>query len=269
MDELTRKNDHDCNATIKQDPGLSLEEYRHNLAKEAVINFIIQKASSIHRDFSKIHGIGVWALSSDLNDEVQYHIDYAELVRYEHNVIYPPLYAGTIQCTKVNFESGSTMVGGDFCVHTGGLDHYAKHGYKGKKCSDLWIKDLESIPSIQDTLHFGKQSWVQIPYRYNQGILHDGDFPHVSTKIKSLSNGIKRVILGLNLFGFDCGPLVMTAPEHSSAFNRKVKLYRALSKKIDLEVVKQNRALMKLLILAKREKVKHMTNEEKAELALI
>ena len=71
----------------------------------------------------------VWCLSSTLSNEVEYHIDYAELYRYETNIVQPPLYAGTLHLSP--FTSAADMVGGDFCVNTQGLSNYIKLGYKG------------------------------------------------------------------------------------------------------------------------------------------
>jgi hypothetical protein len=63
---------------------------------------------------------------------VQYHIDYAELYRYETNVIYPPLYAGTCQVSPVHGDED--MVGGDFQANVRGIEHYRQFGYKGTSC---------------------------------------------------------------------------------------------------------------------------------------
>ncbi len=75
-------------------------------------------------------GTAVWCLCSDETDSVQYHIDYAELYRYETNIIYPPLYAGTCQVSPI---SGSEdMEGGDFQANVTGVEHYRRFGYKGR-----------------------------------------------------------------------------------------------------------------------------------------
>ena len=76
-------------------------------------------------------GTAVWCLCSDETDSVQYHIDYAELYRYETNVIYPPLYAGTCQVSP--FNGDDDMVGGDFQANIRGIEHYREFGYKGTK----------------------------------------------------------------------------------------------------------------------------------------
>ena len=83
----------------------------------------------IANDLHKIAGTAIWCLSSGVTNNVEYHVDYAELYRYETNVIYPPLYAAT--CHLSPFQEGD-MVGGDFQVNLGGLDHYMRFGYKGR-----------------------------------------------------------------------------------------------------------------------------------------
>jgi hypothetical protein len=235
---------------------------------------------------------------------VSYHIDYAELLRYEYNVTVPPLWAGTIQCSPlINAKSATIessdcirskevketyeiMQGGEFGVNLGGLDHYAKHGYKGKSSGDIfggWKRPNNNdtdMYSCSNVLHVNDHDrWVTIPYSFNRGIIHTGDLPHLSAPIDSISatstnNIVTRVIVGFNIFGHDIGPHVSKAPEHSMQFRRKVKLYRsainACSKEsnslgatcktrsggMDVSRIRQNKGLTKLLVLAKREKVK-------------
>jgi hypothetical protein len=67
-------------------------------------------------------------LASGLTNEVEYHIDYAELYRYETNIIQPPLFAGTFHVSP--FHNSEDIVGGDFMVNIKGLEHYKKFGYK-------------------------------------------------------------------------------------------------------------------------------------------
>ncbi|GMI61890.1 hypothetical protein ScalyP_jg8870 [Parmales sp. scaly parma] len=234
----------------------------HYLAVKVVAQFIISRVGdAISSDYSKIHGTAVWALSASPKSEVQYHIDYAELVRYETNIIYPPIYAGTLHCS--NMGDGE-IVGGKFEANLEGLSHYEKVGYKGKKLSTDPTEFLEKDRS-------SSSAWMSVPYRFNRGIFHDGDLPHLSTRIEALPADKKRVIVGLNMFGHDCGPSAMHAPEHSNAFNRQVKLYQLMAKTegkngldsgggckkgLNLGLIKENKALSKLLVLAKREKVK-------------
>ena len=71
--------------------------------------------------------------------------------------------------------------------------------------------------------------WLKVRYRYNRGILHDGDYPHLSTPVEHIDPLKKRVILGFNCFGEQVGECCQRAPEHSDAFNRTVKLYQALA----------------------------------------
>ena len=234
-------------------------------------------------DHTSAHGVAVWALASSTKAQVPYHLDYAEQIRYEHNVMVPPLLAGTLHCSDV------TIKGGDFCVCLDGLDHYEQHGYKGAKDKNT----TNDCPF--DYQHDTEAEWVTVPYRCNRMILASGHLPHLSTPVESIESttvltqqqqpqsptdntSVKRVILGFNVFGHDYGPLVQAAPEHSDVFRRKVQLQRLLRRnqqqpndgkasgnsdnptdnrqRVSLEALTNNKGLSKLLVLAKREKVK-------------
>eukprot|EP00814_Leptocylindrus_danicus_P017392 CAMPEP_0116034356 /NCGR_PEP_ID=MMETSP0321-20121206/19567_1 /TAXON_ID=163516 /ORGANISM="Leptocylindrus danicus var. danicus, Strain B650" /LENGTH=362 /DNA_ID=CAMNT_0003510669 /DNA_START=117 /DNA_END=1202 /DNA_ORIENTATION=+ len=221
----------------------------------AAISKIIQKASPrIQEDIDKyVHGAAVWTLASTLSNEVDYHIDYAELIRYEHNIIVPPLYGCVVHCTD-----NASIIGGDFMINTDGIDHYEKHGYKCKLASINF--DCE-------------RSWTTIPYKFNRAILFNGEFPHLSTKLTRMPSDTKRVIIGVNFFTHDVGPIVQLAPEHSPAFVRRVKMHQALSTTFTgngnantggypFDKIRSNKALRKLFVLAKREKVKQQLREE-------
>ena len=91
---------------------------------------------------------------------------------------------------------------------------------------------------------------------------------------------MKRVIMGFNVFANDIGDLVAKVPEHSESFRRWVKWYRTVVLKtnnvqtsslnydptntknnqssavVKLHELRKNKPLMKLLVLAKREKIK-------------
>jgi hypothetical protein len=135
--------------------------------------------------------------------------------RYETNIIHPPLYAGTAHLSPPEVM----MRGGHFMVNTNGIDHYRKFGYKARM-----------QPGLQDDIDGNEDgSWIRVPYRYNRGILHDGDFPHLSTPVESIDPFSRRVILGFNCFTEEVGPCCLRAPEHSDAFNRTVKLYQTLA----------------------------------------
>ena len=235
-------------------------------------------------DHASAHGVAVWALASSAKAQVPYHLDYAEQIRYEHNVMVPPLLAGTLHCSDVN------MKGGDFCVCLDGLEHYEQHGYKGAKDKNNSSDKHGDGPfDYQDDT---KAEWVTVPYRCNRMILASGHLPHLSTPVESIestttptqqqhsstdSTSVKRVILGFNVFGHDYGPLVQAAPEHSDVFRRKVQMQRLLRRnqqqsndgnacnsdntsdtrqRLSLEALTNNKGLSKLLVLAKREKVK-------------
>jgi hypothetical protein len=111
------------------------------------------------------------------------------------------------------------MEGGDFCANVDGLQHYKHFGYKGKLQSKEEF-DLDFSLS---------RSWIRVPYKYNRGIFHDGNFPHLSTRISSIRPGIRRVILGFNCFPIELAECNARAPEHSDAFNRTIKLYQTLA----------------------------------------
>jgi len=183
----------------------------------ATYSLVMQRARGlIGKDLEHIHGTAVWCLGSGVTNSVEYHIDYAELYRYETNVIHPPLYAGTVQVTPLG---AGAMEGGDFCVNTGGIAHYAKFGYKAKLMGTQALEaDLAS-----------SCDWHTVRYKTNRGILHDGDLPHLSTPVVSLPQGTLRVILGFNCFTSEVGECCIRAPEHSQAFNRTVKLYQAMA----------------------------------------
>ncbi len=95
------------------------------------------------------------------------------------------------------------MIGGHFKVNTNGLNHYKKFGYKGKMSYNIitrliyWKYTLGKLVSREELLNdLESDEWITIPYCYNQGILHDGDLPHLSTPITFIRPGMRRVILG-------------------------------------------------------------------------
>ena len=275
-----------------------------------------------------IHGVGVWSLSSSTSQNVPYHIDYAEYIRYKYNIVVPPLFAGTVQCTPYSSthnaehidkccnnhsycyddETNVSMKGGNFAVNLNGWDHYETFGYKGCKRNDSMggLKarvmstnndSLQDKKTHDENIHIDHNTqWVTIPYKFNQGILHTGHLPHLSTIINGFhhcttnndnndaaNHEMKRVIMGFNVFSDDIGPLVSKVPEHSESFRRWVKWHRAVvlknnfsrandgnansqtkltsvydnwKKTVKLDDLRKNKPLMKLLVLAKREKIK-------------
>ena len=290
-----------------------MDNIRHALAVEAVATAFLQtvpshpgttfvasssKASSSNQSYKdtttlfqlsqilkEAHGVAVWALSSTAGNSVQYHIDYAELLRYENNVTVPPLWAGTIQCSSLwndqtlnDDDQNQIMRGGEFCVNLRGLDHYSEHGYKGNISGDRsyggWRRPTGDAGADQVHINDSNQ-WVTIPYAFNRCIVHRGDLPHLSAPVESIGSKdndaqTSRVIVGFNVFGHDVGEQIAKAPEHSKPFRRKVRLYRSTintctSKHdksdggktgMDLTQIRKNKGLTKLLVLAKREKVK-------------
>jgi hypothetical protein len=289
-----------------------MDTIRHGLAVEAVAKFFLETIPSspghfvatspehsnqtpkkellyTKRDFiTQAHGVAVWALSSRPGCSVQYHIDYAELLRYEYNVTVPPLWAGTAQCSPLNDHNKNNMEGGEFCVNLDGLQHYAEHGYKGAISQDS-MGGWRSPATSNNTISGGaphidsSNKWITIPYALNRGIVHNGDLPHLSAPVKLINDDhVSRVIVGFNVFGHDVGSLVQMAPEHSKPFRRKVKLYRSAALNVsatqnndgksgtkgcvDLSRIRKNKALTKLLVLAKREKVKEQLRHDQNQL---
>jgi hypothetical protein len=130
------------------------------------------------------HGVAVWALSAPIGSQVPYHLDYAEQVRYETNIIVPPVLAGTLQCSPIH--ENDSMIGGDFLVYTknnNGLQHYETFGYKGMKQQ---LPDFNTIITTNNNRNnnnnkdseYGQQQqqqqqheWMRIPYRYNRMII--------------------------------------------------------------------------------------------------
>ena len=197
------------------------------------------------------------------------------MLRYETNIIHPPLYAGT--CHISPLEEGE-MEGGNFAANMDGLDHYKRFGYKGKlvttttnsnsddnntkgdmvvlpmppadtnnhgsdkalttvlhddlkgniKATTPITTTITMTTSLQEDLQ-NSNSWQYVKYKRNRGIVHDGDLPHLSTPVSSITPGKYRVILGFNCFGPEVGECCIRAPEHSNAFNRTIKLYQAMA----------------------------------------
>jgi hypothetical protein len=220
-------------------------------------------------DLSQAHGVAIWALAADEGSRVPYHLDYAEQIRYESNVIVPPALAGILQCTAAAVE------GGKYCAHLDGLEHYEKHGYKGAKLDQkegsAGASRISVLPVEDDP------GWVQVPYKYNRMIWQSGHLPHLSTTVERIESGEvgsrmtgrpKRVIVGVNLFLHDVGPTVQRAPEHSAAFRRKVMVERFLFQKrcFSLELVQQSPNLARLLVWAKRQKNKQEFSQKQQEL---
>ncbi|CAJ1945138.1 unnamed protein product [Cylindrotheca closterium] len=183
----------------------------------------------------EVHGIAVWGLAASSGTSVPFHLDYAEQIRYERNIIVPPLLAGTLQCTKDQID------GGDFYVSLKGIPHYEITGYKAKR-QPVDMKD----PGV-----------ISLPYKYNQLTCHLGNLPHGSTKVEKIHGDQLRVIVGFNVFCAKSGPLVQLAPEHSDKFRRKVLGMKMFSQNVSLESIRKNKPLTRLLVMAKREKAKN------------
>jgi hypothetical protein len=209
------------------------------------------------------HGIAIWALASEIGSEVPYHIDYAELLRYETGIIVPPIIAGTWHCTH-NHNHTSFRGGDYFVVVSGnGLDHYYKHGYKGKLSP---LNETDDHPYFSSSLvdEHKSNDVLQIKYEFNRMICQSGHLPHWSTRVEepvknasSVSDSMQenvRVIVGFNVFLHDVGPVIQQAPEHSDAFRRRVNDQKRNNPNLTLQAFTNNPQLRRLLILAKRQK---------------
>jgi hypothetical protein len=213
-------------------------------------------------DLSQVHGIAVWALRAPVGSQVPYHLDYAEQIRYESNRLVPPLLAGTLQCTR------SPLVGGDFQISLQGIPHYLQHGYKARKQEIHRCGTTNDDDNDNDTTKM-----ISIPYIYNQLTCHLGNLPHASGRVDEIIDSQQlRVIVGFNVFDHSVGPTVQQAPEHSDRFRRQVQTQKLLllhtqnhnnhsnnsnnNNKLSLENIQKNKPLAKLLVWAKREKVK-------------
>jgi hypothetical protein len=228
-------------AMKKNVPSTSTLEVIHGVTDEIATTTTTTSDSCLMTEddlLKRAHGVAIWGLKAKVGTSVDYHLDYAEQVRYQYNIINPPLLAGTLQCTKDKIE------GGNFLVSLDGIDHYKRHGYKGK------IRNVDC------------NEMINIPYRYGQMICHLGNLPHASSTIQSIQGDQDRVIIGFNVFCKTVGPLVSQAPEHSDAFRRLIQFEKYLHretkkhKQIDIKYFLQNKTLAKLLVLSKREQQK-------------
>eukprot|EP00536_Pseudo-nitzschia_multiseries_P005560 jgi/Psemu1/323937/estExt_fgenesh1_pg.C_1050003 len=236
----------DSNSNSNSNPDYS---DRRSLAESVVRAFFRERcAHLVSRDWDNVHGVSVWAIASDVGDSVRYHIDYAEMFRFQTNVIYPPMYGGTLHLTPTN-----DMIGGEFCANLGGLDHYREFRYK---CP------LESLDCDKSG------DWIKVPYRYNRGTLCDGTLPHFSAPVLSIPDGRKRVIVGFNVCNHEIGPIVQAYPEHGARFNKFVKMSQTAGKfrgGLTVEAVKNNprlAAFVKLLAKKMKEKEQQELQEQ-------
>ncbi|KAF4315625.1 hypothetical protein BBO99_00009622 [Phytophthora kernoviae] len=267
VDELQLEN---AEQTVLDAPELNRAEaedpdaYRHALARRAVQEFLVMKGGRrtiTKGDWQCTHGVAVWVIASDCDDETEYHLDYAEQVRYESNVIFPPIYGATLHVSPLHNDvrEGEALVqnqgretssfeGGGFHVNLTGLEHYDKYGYKTRKQPHrLTTGELEETSSSEP-------GWERVSYAYRRGIICDGELPHFSGRVRTLPASVapptgaadtqlpvKRVVVGFNLFPNEIGACVAKFPEHSGAFNRYVKLSQAAVKQTKLLSTSSNK----------------------------
>lgn len=237
---------------LERDEAEDPDAYRHALARQTVQEFLVQTDAGqriTRADWGRTHGVAVWVIASDCDDETEYHLDYAEQVRYETNVMFPPIYGATLHVSSLHNvpeepnpgRETSSFEGGGFHVNLTGLAHYDQYGYKTRKQPHrLTTDELEQLSTREP-------GWQRVPYRYRRGIICDGEFPHFSGRVRTLpvsvappAHGfsaelpVKRVVVGFNLFPSEIGACVAKFPEHSGAFNRYVKLSQAAVKQTKL-----------------------------------
>ncbi|KAK1928510.1 hypothetical protein P3T76_015979 [Phytophthora citrophthora] len=278
---------------LEQDESKDPDAYRHALARRAVQEFLVKDQRITKKDWERTHGVAVWVIASDCNDETEYHLDYAEQVRYETNVIFPPIYGATLHVSPLHNDltedeanqerETRSFEGGGFHVNLTGLAHYDQYGYKTRKQPRrLTTDELEELSEHEP-------GWERVSYKYRRGILCDGEFAHFSGRVRTLPTTsvgaelpVKRVVVGFNLFPSEIGACVAKFPEHSGAFNRYVKLSQAAVKQTKLLSTTSNKggwtlesvranpkqaAFLKLLARKVREnqKLQQKTNEQKPE----
>lgn len=245
------------------------------LASEFFRHWKVNAPMELAKVLEDAHGVALWGLCSTPGSQVPYHLDYAEQLRYEYNIIVPPIAAGTLHCTTCSMKGGHLM------VHTGGLDHYRHCGYKGQLRSPSYNANLKEIISVDmvtqvesagrldDGTASQKQQWIDVPFQAGRMILAAGHLPHLSTPVEHLEpKGTKRVVVGFNVFRNNVGSFVNHAPEHSAAFRKRINMLRLQWKAISqspatengqplsVQSVQANPALASMLVRAKRQKVK-------------
>ncbi|CAK4663931.1 hypothetical protein LEN26_000633 [Aphanomyces euteiches] len=231
--------------SLTEFPPTKEDHERHTLALHTIREFLVQSSPLLPQDWEQTHGVVVWVITSDTNDVVAYHMDYAEMFRYQTNVVYPPMYSGTLHVTRFRDEKErNAMQGGDFYAYECGLDHYKVHGYKAM------LKPIS------------EEGQRVVTYKYRRGILVDGNFPHGSTPVTALPPSTKRVVVGLNVFNHEIGPHAQAYPEHSQKFNKYVKVAQAAAAStkdvvLSIDTIRKNpkqAALLRFLLRKAKEK---------------
>ncbi|OQR94986.1 hypothetical protein THRCLA_08046 [Thraustotheca clavata] len=236
------------NNNLQAYPASKDEAERHTLALLAIRAFLYDSNAISTADWEDTHGVVVWVITSSVNDTVNYHMDYAEMFRYQTNITYPPKYGATLHVSPLNTSATTIMKGGDFYANSKGLAHYKEHGYK---------EAFAPLPS-QEQMEKDK-SYLIAPYKYKRGVIMDGNFPHGSFPVTELPQNTHRVVVGFNLFNWEIGPHAQEYPEHSSKFNKYVKVAQAACKKepLTLEAIKkspQQAAFLRYLLRKAKEK---------------
>ena len=174
-------------------------------------------------DLRLCHGFMVWCLSSNVGNLVSYHIDYAEVVRHQTGITTPPLLGAVLHCSDFGDDP---MVGGNFAVNMRGLDHYQEWGYKARHVSSAVAEGFDEVAQMKSESQ-GADGWERVDYQTRRAVIFDGDCPHMATPIQYINPDVKRVIVGINVFGHNVGPEAARFPDHAARSNRVVKMLQA------------------------------------------
>jgi hypothetical protein len=183
-----------------------------------------QAEQLLRHELPRVHGFAVWTNCGCVGEECAYHLDYAELHRRRTGRLHPPLLASTIHVSPLHQRAegegdrgeeprADTMEGGTFGVHTGGLEHYARFGHHGVLA--------RATPGALEA-DWADEAWVKVDYRARRAILFDGALPHRATTTRSMPPGLRRVVVGINVFDSSVGEEVSRSPVHSAAYRREM-----------------------------------------------
>ena len=107
----------------------------------------------------------------------------------------------------------------------------------------LLVGRLSTPSALQQDIN-NSTDWIKIPYKYNRGIIHDGDFPHLSSPITSISPTIqyveKTVISEMRNIFSEAGTVVF----------RKIgyEVTDELVRNVELTVVKEEKRMRRVIL---------------------
>ena len=193
--------------------GSLLDDAERGLAARMVREVWLRGAASqelLAPELHRVHGFALWVNAASQGEACEYHLDYAEMYRRRRGILHPPILASTVHVTDFD-SSGGGMVGGEFGVNTGGLEHYLRFGHHGIH--------VRSEPGAMGRDWEHGDGWHKAEYRFRRAILFDGELPHCSAPVVSLPDAsLRRVVVGINVFDVEVGPHAMVEPVHSEAY---------------------------------------------------